>query len=146
MIEKDSSEVDWDKMELERVYIDDTELHAEKRIPRETQHTTVYEKPPNRTYLLKCSSGAIFEFGDGTASENERNMEIFIILWLRTGGFRIGDDETMVPAQVAALGKPSIAAYLDVTQEIDRNRIAELLRITKGTVDQYVSKVRREHR
>lgn len=146
MIRRDPSEVDLKEMEIEARYIDETEVHAEKRIPRDKGHTTIYEMPSNRTYLIKCSSGELFEFSDGTSSENKRKVEVFIVLWLRTGGFRIGNNETMIPAQVAALGKPSMAAYLDVTQEIDRERIAELLYVSKGTVDQYVSKVRREHR
>ena len=146
MIHKEPSDVNWDEMEIEYVYIDDTEVHAERRIPRETEHTTFYDEPTNRTYLIKCPSGEIFEFSNRTSSENERKADIFAVLWLRTGGFRVGDNQTMIPAQVAALGKPSMAAYLDVTQEIDRDRIGELLRISKGTVEQYISKVRRGHR
>ncbi|SNR38371.1 hypothetical protein [Halorubrum vacuolatum] len=146
MIRREPSEVHWDELEIEHVYIDDTEVYGEKRIPRETEHTTFYDEPTNRTYVIKCNSGEIFEFSGGTASENERRADVFMTLWLRTGGFKIGDNQTMVPAQIAALGKPSIAAYLDVTQELDRNRIGELLRISKGTVEQYISKVRRGHR
>lgn len=146
MIRRDPSDIDWEKMEIENVYIDETEVYGEKRIPQQHGQTTIYKKPSNRTYLVKCSSDKIFEFSEGTTSKNKKQVDTFIVLWLRTGGFRISDEETMVPAQVAALGKPSVAAYLDVTQRIDRKKIADLLFISKGTVEQYVSKVRREHR
>lgn len=150
-VKKVSDIEDWEKKWLEDEFLDGTELRAEPLMTREppgwpTVGGRSARTPPNRTYWVKTDGGKVFEFGDGSAAENSNKARAMAVLWYRSGGFEIGRDESMVPVKVAALGKPAIATYLGVTQPIDRDEIAELLNISKGTVEQYVSKVRRGHR
>lgn len=142
---------DWEEKNLEHELEDGTELRTEPFIkvrepPEWSAKSGIYRRPPNRTYWVKTDGGKVFEFANGSAAENRNKAGAMAVIWSRSGGFEIGGDESMVPVKIAAMGKPAIATYLDVTQKIDREKIGDLLNVSKGTVEQYVSKVRRGHR
>jgi len=48
------------------------------------------------------------------------------------------DDVGQVPVDVAADGKPAIAAYLSIIQRWRREAIAEVLGVQESTVRQYI--------
>lgn len=148
---KQKSEIaNWDENEVRQEFDDGTVIRAEPWIRREAPKTTrtiaYLRRPPNRTYWVKTSDDKVFEFSEQSGSINKNKAGAIAVLWYRSGGFKITDDCSLVPVKIAALGKPAIASYLDVTQNINREEIAELLNVSKGTVEQYVSKVRRGHR
>lgn len=140
----------WEEVLVWRELPGGTTLRAEpsekRKAPETSPATTRTFIPDDRTYWVGTTDGKIFEFSGDSDITNRKNATIMAMLWGRSGGFKIVDDGEMVPVKVAVLGKPSIAAYLDVVQDMDRKTIAEKLDVSTGTVDQYISKVRRGHR
>lgn len=140
----------WSEKDVIQRFGDGTEIRREPWIRREAPETSFaiayLQRPPNRAYWVKTPSEKVFTFHNESGTKNRNKAGAMAVLWYRSGGFEIGDDESMIPVEIAAMGKPAIATYLDVTQNIEREIIAELLDISKGTVEQYVSKVRRGHR
>jgi hypothetical protein len=136
----------WDDMELRRDFPDGTEVRVEPWIRREAPETTTtiayVKKQSNRTHWVNVPSDRVFEFSEGNSSDNRNKAGALAVLWYRSDGFEITDSQSTIPVEIAAMGKPAIATYLDVIHSTDRKRIGDLLDISKGTVDQYISKVR----
>lgn len=130
--------------------LDGTILLAERwekiETPETSRDNARFKIPDNQTFWVKTPDGTVFEFGSGTMSKNKNKAGAMAILWHRSGGFRITDSHSVIPVKIAAMGKPSIAAYLDTVHSVDREKIGDMLDTTKGTIEQYISKVRRGHR
>jgi len=87
---------------------------------------------------------AIPEYSDSKIAEIMGVTEYTAIKYYsevpRWDGFREGVvHNDLVPAQIAALGQPYIAAYLHVIPECSNSKIAEMMMLSESTVSQYLS-------
>ena len=140
---------DSEDAKIMREFPDGTKLLTEPWIELKDSEAATYSRyrvPSDRTYWVKTSENIVFEFGEGSRSENKNKAGAMAILWYRSGGFEMSESPSMIPVEIAAMGKPAMAAYLDVVHSTNREKIGEMLEISKGTVEQYISKVRRGHR
>lgn len=140
---------DSEDTEIKEKFPDGSKILTESWIKLTDSETATYSRfriPSDRKYWVKTAEGTVYEFSEGDRSENRNKSGAFAMLWFQSGGFEISESESMVPVKIAAMGKPAIATYLDTIHCISRGKIGELLEIKEGTVEQYISKVRRGHR
>lgn len=100
---------------------------------------------PQRTHLLR---GAVVkdEYGNEVRFRGRffrRRSRAWVEIVHRADEFTVVRDANVVPVEIAALGKPAIAAYLDTLRLLSRSQIAEKLSVEERTVGQYVSRFRR---
>lgn len=64
----------------------------------------------------------------------------WIELWNQTGGTRPTDNADLIPTNVATLGKPAIAVYLNVVHDASKSEIASQLDVTVETARKYLTR------
>jgi hypothetical protein len=52
---------------------------------------------------------------------------------------KLTDTPDVIPVNIAVMGKPAMAAYLDTVHKVDKREIADELDVSLGTVEQYFS-------
>jgi hypothetical protein len=129
--------------ELAREYENGTKVFKQpvnRREAPEYSLTIAYiEFPSNRTYWVETPDGDEFEFSNWSRSINRRRGQLLGELFGRTGGMKITTNSEVIPLKIAVMGKPAIAAYLDTVHTVSKEKIAEQLEVSLGTVEQYFS-------
>ena len=134
---------DTEDREVRREYDNGTTVYAEpveRREAPEYSATIAYIRfPPDRTYWVETPDGRELEFSNGSRSINSRRGQLMGELWHRAGDMELTEDPDVIPVEIAVMGKPAMAAYLDTVHKVDKREIAEDLNVSLGTVEQYFS-------
>lgn len=134
---------DTENREVRREYDEGTMVYAEppkRREAPETTRTIAYLRfPSDRTYWVETPDGREFEFSRGSRSINRRRGQLMGELWHRASDMKLTDTPDVIPVNIAVMGKPAMAAYLDTVHKVDKREIADELDVSLGTVEQYFS-------
>jgi hypothetical protein len=75
----------------------------------------------------------------GSAASAHRDARAFARTCFVYGGHEFPQTTDMIPISIVALGKPCVASYLLLIQDLSSGEVAELLDLEIKTVSQYVS-------
>jgi hypothetical protein len=105
----------------------------------------VWEHGPDR-FIVVDGSGDAYEINDGYYYGRERRALTLAELCRRVDNLKLSRDENFVPVEIAALGKPAIAAYLTTVHDLQAYEVGEKLDVSWKTAHQYVTHVKEGRR
>jgi hypothetical protein len=104
-----------------------------------------WSEGPDR-YIVVDKTGDAYEIDDGYYPGRERRALALAQLCRHIDSLKIHRDQDLVPVDVAALGKPAIAAYLASVHDFLAHETGDALNVTWKTAHQYVTHVKEGRR